>query len=112
MAIDHTTAVRELEAIAERLQDRGDSDDPPLPDALVRGAVGGVLDPVAVHPTLILGQRGPIPEEQVFEIASSLSDRLPDLPPTNDQLLRRLREWQPERSKFDAAIRRLEHGNQ
>ena len=94
MAIDSTTAVRELEANYERLQDRGDEDDPPLPPGLVRGAVDSVLDPVVVHPTVMLGQRG---EDPVAAIEATLTARLPDLPPTGDSLLVRLMAWSPER---------------
>jgi len=81
----------------ERLQDRGDADDPPLPVELVRGAVGSVLDPVAVHPVTILPDSAPTPAEQVAAVAEQLTARLPDLPPTEDPVLARLRAWQPER---------------
>lgn len=80
----------------ERLQDRGDADDPPLPVDLVRGTAGSVLDPVAVHPVEVRPDSSPTPAEQVDAVAESITARLPDLPPTEDPVLARLRAWQPE----------------
>jgi hypothetical protein len=33
----------------------------------------------------------------VAAVAEQLTERIPDLPPTEDPVLARLREWQPER---------------
>jgi hypothetical protein len=52
---------------------------------------------VAVHPVEVLPDSGPTPAAQVAAVAEQLTARLPDLPPTEDPVLARLREWQPER---------------
>lgn len=82
-----------MEEHFERLQDRGDGDDPPVPTLVP----GGDPDIWRVTPAVILGPAGPTPAEQVARLAEGLTDRLPDLPPTDDPLLERLRAWRPER---------------
>ena len=59
------TARLALEQHYEAIQDRGDADDPPLPERLVRGAPGSVLDPLAVQPMAIVPDSSPTPAEQV-----------------------------------------------
>lgn len=92
----------------ERLQHRKDEDLPPLPPELTRGVVGSVLDPVAVHETVIesSGPPPPTPAEQVVSIANKLQEQAKrdhpefyrlDTEPTEDPVLARLRAWRPER---------------
>lgn len=48
---------------------------------------------------VILPDNSPKPAEQIQKIADTLQGRLPDLPPTDDPLLARLRAIQPDRKK-------------
>jgi hypothetical protein len=67
----------------------------------------GRTDKKFEHPNLPKGEvlkvevLGPTEKEQLDplfgKLNKGLTDRLPDLPPTGDPLLKRLREWQPER---------------
>lgn len=61
----------------ERLQDRGDSDDPPIPIDLVRGSLNSVLDPIVVHDTALVdsGPRVKPPEEQVHDLVGNLREQ-------------------------------------
>jgi hypothetical protein len=102
------TALRAMQDSYERLQHRKDADLPPLPVELTRGVVGSVIDPLAVHPTVIepSGPPPPTPAEQVSGISGQLLEQARrdhpefyrlDTEPTEDPVLARLRAWRLER---------------
>jgi hypothetical protein len=101
------TARDALEAGYERLQHRRDEDLPPLPAELTRGVVGSVLNPVAVHPTVIesSGPPPPSPAEQVSGISGELLERArvehPDFYARDSEPtlpgLEWMRDWRPDR---------------
>lgn len=107
-AIGWDTARDALEAGYERTQHRKDEDLPPLPVELTRGVVGSVLDPIAVHETVIesSGPPPPTPAEQVSGISGQLLEQAhrehpefyaKDSEPADIPSLQWMRDWRPDR---------------
>lgn len=93
----------------ERLQDRGDHDDPALPAELVRGAPDSLLAPVAVEPARLVESAIEAGREQVERLVERVDERLVeearerapeffarDAEPTLPRL-EWMRDWRPER---------------
>jgi len=98
--------MRALEGHYERLQDRGDHDDPPLPPELLRGTAESILAPEVVSPVVILPDSGPGPSELVADVRERLVEVAKaehpefyanDNIPAPDQALQWLRDWRPNR---------------
>lgn len=104
--IDAGTPLRELAAHYERLQDRGDADDPPLPPELLRGTPESILAPEVVAPVVVLPGSGPRPSELVADVRERLVEVAKaehpefyanDSVPAPDPALQWMRDWRPDR---------------